>query len=203
MNLPNKLTTIRMGLVVFLIIFLLIPYQMLGVTIPFVFANVSLLYFVGAIVFLIASITDYFDGYIARKYNLITNYGKFMDPIADKLLVNSLLILLISPQINGQIAVLPLFVILMIGRDIIVDGFRLVAANQNKVMAANIFGKLKTVLQMIAIMMYLFNDFPFSLLYGTTFPYASFMIMAIATVVSLLSGFIYIFQNISVLKDPK
>lgn len=203
MNLPNKLTTIRMGLVVLLIIFLLIPYEALGLTMPIVFGNVSLLYFIGAIVFLVASITDYFDGYLARKYNLITNYGKFMDPIADKLLVNSLLIILISPQMTGQIGVLPLFVILMIGRDIVVDGFRLVAANQNKVLAANIFGKLKTVLQMVAIMMYLFNDFPFSLLYGTAFPYVSFIMMGLATVVSLLSGFIYIFQNMSVLKESK
>ena len=203
MNLPNKLTTIRMGLVVLLIIFLLIPYEAIGMTMPVIFGNVSLLYFIGAIVFLVASLTDYFDGYLARKYNLITNYGKFMDPIADKLLVNSLLIILISPQISGQIAVLPLFVILMIGRDIVVDGFRLVAANQNKVLAANIFGKLKTVLQMVAIMMYLFNDFPFSLFYGTSFPYVSFIMMGVATVVSLLSGFIYIFQNISVLKESK
>lgn len=203
MNLPNKLTTIRMGLVVLLIIFLLIPYEALGLTIPYVFGSVSLLYFIGALVFLVASFTDYFDGYLARKYNLITNYGKFMDPIADKLLVNSLLIIMISPQISDQINVLPLFVILMIGRDIVVDGFRLVAANQNKVMAANIFGKLKTVLQMIAITLYLFNDFPFSLIYGASFPYVSFIMMALATVTSLLSGVIYIYQNISVLKGSR
>lgn len=204
MNLPNKLTTIRMALVVLLILLLVFPYSLVNVSVPLLFGHINLIYFLGAIIFLVASFTDYLDGYLARKLNLITNYGKFMDPIADKLLVNSTLIILIFPQFASQISVWAILVVLMIGRDIVVDGFRLVAASQNKILAANIFGKAKTVLQMIAILMYLLNDWPFKLIYpNTTFPIVSFTFMVSATVVSLLSGVIYIAQNVEVLKDPK
>lgn len=202
MNLPNKLTTIRMGMVIVLIILLVFPYAAVGLEIPFVFGAVNLIYFIGAIIFLIASITDYFDGYLARKHNLITNYGKFMDPIADKLLVNSLLIILVKPQFASQASIPLIFVVLMIGRDIVVDGFRLVAANKNTVMAANIFGKAKTVLQMVAIILFLLNDFPFSNQLTTSFPpIVSFIVVALATLASLVSGFIYIFQNREVIKE--
>ena len=127
-----------------------------------------------------------------------------MDPIADKMLVNSMLIILTVPHqaFVGQISVPVIFVVLMIARDTVVDGFRLVAANQNKVLAANIFGKAKTVLQMIAIVMFLFNDWPFShQMQSDSFPIVSMIVIGAATFVSLLSGFIYIFQNISVLKE--
>ncbi|MFA5485855.1 MAG: CDP-diacylglycerol--glycerol-3-phosphate 3-phosphatidyltransferase [Bacilli bacterium] len=204
MNLPNKLTTIRMALVIILIALLLIPSSWFNASTPTIFSQVYLRYFIGAIIFLIAAITDYFDGYLARKMNLVTNYGKFMDPIADKLLVNSVLIILVNPQSAyvNQISIPVIFVVLMIGRDIVVDGFRLVAAGQNKILAANIFGKLKTVLQMIAIVLYLLNDWPFTnQLTNPMFPYVSFIFMALATFVSLLSGAIYIGQNISVIKE--
>ena len=127
-----------------------------------------------------------------------------MDPIADKMLVNSMLIILTVPHqaFVGQISAPVIFVVLMIARDTVVDGFRLVAANQNKVLAANIFGKAKTVLQMIAIVMFLFNDWPFShQMQSDSFPIVSMIVIGAATFVSLLSGFIYIFQNISVLKE--
>ncbi len=207
MNLPNKLTTARMILVILLIIFMLIPPQWFSFEPMMIFTHIYLRYFIAAIVFLIAAITDYFDGYFARKLNLITNYGKFMDPIADKLLVNSMLIILAVPHnaFVWQISIPVIFVVLMISRDTIVDGFRLVAASQNKVLAANIFGKIKTVLQMIAIVMFLLNDWPFSSQAGggSSFPFVSMIVMGAATLVSLLSGFIYIFQNISVLKETK
>ncbi|OQC50407.1 MAG: CDP-diacylglycerol--glycerol-3-phosphate 3-phosphatidyltransferase [Tenericutes bacterium ADurb.Bin024] len=207
MNLPNKLTTARMILVILLIIFMLIPPQWFSFEPMIIFTHVYLRYFIAAIVFLLAAITDYFDGYFARKLNLITNYGKFMDPIADKLLVNSMLIILAVPHnaFVWQISIPVIFVVLMIARDTIVDGFRLVAASQNKVLAANIFGKIKTVLQMIAIVMFLLNDWPFSSQAGggSSFPFVSMIVMGAATLVSLLSGFIYIFQNISVLKETK
>ena len=204
MNLPNKLTVARMILVILLIAFLLIPPAWLGNEPIILFSNVYLRYFIAAIVFIVAAITDYFDGYLARKFNLITNFGKFMDPIADKMLVNSMLIILTVPHqaFVGQISVPVIFVVLMIARDTVVDGFRLVAANQNKVLAANIFGKAKTVLQMIAIVMFLFNDWPFShQMQSDSFPIVSMIVIGAATFVSLLSGFIYIFQNISVLKE--
>ncbi len=205
MNLPNKLTTLRIVLVFILIGLLLFPYESLDVAVPYVFAgNVSLIYLIGAIIFLLASITDFFDGYLARKLNLITNYGKFMDPIADKLLVNSLLIILIRPQFN-HIALPLAFVVLMIGRDIIVDGLRLVAVSQNKVLAANIFGKIKTVLQMIAIIAFLLNDFPFTRQLqphaGFNIPYVSMILMSLATLASVISGIIYVWSNRHVLSE--
>ena len=193
-----------MILVILLIAFLLIPPTWLGNEPIILLSNVYLRYFIAAIVFIVAAITDYFDGYLARKFNLITNFGKFMDPIADKMLVNSMLIILTVPHqaFVGQISVPVIFVVLMIARDTVVDGFRLVTANQNKVLAANIFGKAKTVLQMIAIVMFLFNDWPFShQMQSDSFPIVSMIVIGAATFVSLLSGFIYIFQNISVLKE--
>lgn len=201
MNLPNKLTTMRMGLVVVLVALLLFPYSLAGIDVPNIFGQVNLVYFLAMIIFLVASITDFLDGHIARKHNLITNYGKFMDPIADKLLVNSILLILLKPSFDAQHAIPLVFVVLMISRDIVVDGFRLVAANQKIVMSANIFGKMKTVLQMVAIIMYLLNDYPFALIYGDSFPYVSFIFMGLATLVSVLSGIIYIVQNRQVLKE--
>lgn len=192
-----------MALVVALIVLLVFPYSYFAIEVPYVLNGaVSLVYLIGAVIFIIAAITDFFDGYFARKLNLITNYGKFMDPIADKLLVNSLLIILIAPQFAYHQAVPLILVVLMIGRDIIVDGFRLVAANQNKVLAANIFGKIKTVLQMIAIVLYLLNDFPFSnQMTGSAPPFVSLIIMILATVASVTSGIIYIAKNRHVLSE--
>lgn len=203
MNLPNKLTTIRMALVVALIVLLVFPYSYFAIEVPYVFNGaVSLVYLIGAIIFVIAAVTDFFDGYFARKLNLITNYGKFMDPIADKLLVNSLLIILVAPQFAYHQAVPLILVVLMIGRDIVVDGFRLVAANQNKVLAANIFGKIKTVLQMVAIVLYLLNDFPFSnQMTGSAPPFVSLILMILATIASLTSGIIYLAKNRHVLSE--
>ncbi len=205
MNLPNKLTTMRMGLVVILIVLLLLPSGWLfNIDSVLIFGSIYLRHFIAAIIFAIASITDYFDGYIARKYNLITNYGKFMDPIADKLLVNSVLIILaVRVSTRPFQAVIPLvFVVLMIARDTIVDGMRLVAVSQNKVLAANIFGKIKTVLQMVALILYLLNGWPFSnQVINSAPPIVAYILMALATIASLVSGIIYIVQNRNVLKE--
>ncbi|HKM02499.1 MAG TPA: CDP-diacylglycerol--glycerol-3-phosphate 3-phosphatidyltransferase [Bacilli bacterium] len=203
-KLPNYITIFRMGMVVVILIILLLPWQQLVGNIPFVFANVNLIYFIALILFLIASISDFFDGYLARKYNLISNFGKFMDPIADKMLVNTLLIVLLVKQAYApqQISVPLLAVIIMIARDLVVDGLRLVASERKIVLAANIFGKVKTVLQMAAISVFLLNDWPFSLLYGAT-PYVSLVLIWAAATVSLLSGLIYVGQNYRVLKDEK
>ena len=167
MNLPNKITTFRMVMVIALVIIMLFPYQAVGANIPMVFGEVNAIYFTALILFVVAALSDAFDGYFARKLNLVTNLGKFLDPIADKLLVNSLLIILLVPQVilgedTTQMQIPILAVVLMIGRDLIVDALRLVAANQNKVLAANIGGKIKTVLQMVAIPAVLLNNWPFS-----------------------------------------
>ncbi|HKL83974.1 MAG TPA: CDP-diacylglycerol--glycerol-3-phosphate 3-phosphatidyltransferase [Bacilli bacterium] len=201
-KLPNYITIFRMVMVVIILILLLTPWQLIVGAVPNIFHDVNLVYFIAFILFLIASISDFFDGYLARKYHLISNFGKFMDPIADKMLVNSLLILLLVKQAYAPLHInVPLVaVIVMIARDLVVDGLRLVASERQIVLAANIFGKIKTVLQMSAISLILLNDWPFSLLYGTT-PYVSLVLIYLAAAVSLLSGIIYVGQNYKVLKD--
>ena len=149
MNLPNKLTTIRLLSVPLFIIVYLIPYQSLGIEIP-VFdvlsTSLSLLDIILFLIFALSALTDYLDGYIARKQHLITTFGKFIDPIADKLIVNTTLLLLAST--HDIHIIIP---IIMISRDIIVDAIRLVASQKNVVLAASYLGKAKTMTQMIAI----------------------------------------------------
>lgn len=204
MNLPNKITVFRMTMVILLVVLMLFPYQALGIVVPNVFGDVNLVYFIAFWLFVIASASDFVDGYIARSRNLVTNFGKFMDPIADKLLVNSLLIILLVPQATAaygtpQMALPIIAVVVMIARDLVVDALRLIAASNNRVMAANIFGKLKTVLQMVAIGAVLLNDWPFSLFDGPV--NVAEIIVYLAALASLLSGIIYVVQNRSVLKD--
>jgi len=138
MNIPNKLTVLRFLMVPFFVYFILngqIPNN-------FLYANM---------VFIVASFTDLLDGYIARKYKLITNFGKFIDPIADKVLVASALICFIEIDFAPSIAVL-----LIMTREFVVSGLRLIAATSNIVIEANIWGKIKTVLQMVVIIFILF-----------------------------------------------
>lgn len=194
MNLPNKITTFRMACVIFIIFMLLFPWAKCGVNMPVLFNDISLEYFISFIIFVVASISDFLDGYIARKYNLVTTYGKFMDPIADKLLVNSTIIILAS-----RIPQLVIVAVVMIARDIVVDAVRLIAVTKNKVVAANIWGKLKTVFQMVAISLVLLNDFPFSFIPWNV--NVSYILCYVAGVCSLLSMVVYIIQNREVFKD--
>ena len=197
MNLPNKLTTLRMLAVLVVIAIAMIPWNGISTTYDsymqnwmysciankdIVWVRVTL-----CVLFIVASLTDMLDGKIARKYNLVTTYGKFMDPIADKLLVNSMFIIL---TFYGLV---PLGVLLVvICRDIIVDAIRMIMCEKNVVVAANIFGKLKTVVQMVAI--------PFVLVYPLIFPKFSLVfpldtfLCYIAAFTSLLSGVIYFMQ---------
>ena len=198
MNLPNKITTLRMILVVFVATFLLLPSEWF-MTIPYI--DVSLNFFIAWILFIIASLSDMLDGKIARKYNMVTDYGKFMDPIADKLLVNTTLIILAS---YGPIRVNGICVIIMIARDIVVDAVRLNAMRKNVVVAANIFGKLKTVFQMVAIILIMVNDFNLdSLLHLNDNYYLGQLFMYVATLTSLISGIIYVIQNRNVFSEMK
>lgn len=198
MNLPNKITTLRMILVVFVATFLLLPSEWF-MTIPYI--DVSLNFFIAWILFIIASLSDMLDGKIARKYNMVTDYGKFMDPIADKLLVNTTLIILAS---YGPIRVNVICVIIMIARDIVVDAVRLNAMRKNVVVAANIFGKLKTVFQMVAIILIMVNDFNLdSLLHLNDNYYLGQLFMYVATLTSLISGIIYAIQNRNVFSEMK
>ncbi|MDO4466144.1 MAG: CDP-diacylglycerol--glycerol-3-phosphate 3-phosphatidyltransferase [Bacillota bacterium] len=183
MNLPNKLTLMRILLVpVVVLIMLCIDPKFCVINQASGLALRDVLAFV---VFAIASITDMLDGMIARKYNLITSFGKFADPIADKMLVNTLLILL---AVSGQANVIA--VLLMVWRDLIVDGLRMTASNKGKVVSAGFYGKLKTVLQMIAIVFVLLRNWPFAAL---GLPVDQILLWA-ACACSLFSGYIYFMQ---------
>ncbi|MBO4737161.1 MAG: CDP-diacylglycerol--glycerol-3-phosphate 3-phosphatidyltransferase [Bacilli bacterium] len=209
MNLPTKLTLSRIVIVVVMLIGLFtcdILYKAGVLTMP-TLGPVNVAYLICFVLFIIASITDALDGKIARKYNLVTDMGKFLDPVADKLLVNLTLIYLALPHFGlANQATIPLFcVIIMIGRDLIIDAFRLAAASKGSILAANIFGKLKTVFQMIAIPMVLLNSWPFAYFDGGWDNYLRICNIAvyIATAMSLLSLIIYLKQNWHILTEEK
>ena len=198
MNLPNKITTFRMVCVVIVDFILLFPWKACGVNMPLVFDFISLEYFVAGVLFLIASFSDFLDGYLARKYNLVTTYGKFMDPIADKLLVDTVVIIM---AIQKPELVPPVVAIIMIARDLLVDALRQVASSKGIVLAANIWGKLKTVVQMVALTFALMLDWPFALL---NLPVSITTIVCyLAGVVSLLSGVLYFTKNLQVFNDKE
>ncbi|WP_278908061.1 CDP-diacylglycerol--glycerol-3-phosphate 3-phosphatidyltransferase [Faecalicoccus pleomorphus] len=183
MNLPNKLTMLRIVMVpVVVLIYLLIPHDFCVVSQTNGLALRDILVF---LVFAAASFTDMLDGQIARKQHLITSFGKFADPIADKMLVNTLLILLVYTHQANVVAVL-----LMIARDLVVDGLRMLASQHGKVVSAGFFGKLKTVLQMFAIVFLLLKNWPFVYV---GLPVDQILLWA-ATLASLWSGFVYFVQ---------
>ena len=179
MNLPNKLTILRVIMIPFFVVALLYDGG----------ENQTLRY-VAAAIFIIASLTDMLDGKIARKYNLVTNFGKFMDPLADKLLVCSALICLI------QLGQLPAWmVIIIVSREFIISGFRLVAAEQGIVIAASYWGKFKTTFQMIAVVLMILN---FEALSAVTL--ICTWAALILTIISLVD---YIAKNHKVLTEGK
>ncbi|MCI8535037.1 MAG: CDP-diacylglycerol--glycerol-3-phosphate 3-phosphatidyltransferase [Hungatella sp.] len=142
MNLPNKLTVLRVLLIPFFVVALLWEH-----------GESQTMRYVAATIFIVASLTDLLDGKIARKYNLVTNFGKFMDPLADKLLVCSALICLI------ELRQLPAWmVIVIISREFIISGFRLVASDNGVVIAASYWGKFKTTFQMIAVILLIIRN---------------------------------------------
>lgn len=188
MNLPNILTCIRALLVPLIVLLFYFPYSQFNIVIPvFHFGNVSLslLNIVACVIFVVASFTDFLDGYIARKNNLVTTFGKFLDPIADKLLVNTLFILM---AVFGVIPAIP--VIVMIWRDMLVDALRMVAMEKGKVVPAGFLGKMKTVFQMLTLIFVLLNNLPFEL-YGL--PISDILLWS-SMVISVLSGIYYFVQ---------
>ena len=197
MNLPNKITTFRMICVIFVVAFLLLPINWM--VIPYL--NIGVNYLIAWIIFLLASISDMVDGKIARKYNLITDYGKLMDPIADKMLVNSALIIL---SVVGPIRIPVICTVIMVARDIVVDAIRMNAVKKNKVIAANIFGKLKTVFQMVALIFVMINDFGLSdLLTLPNYLKIGQILIYLATAMSFISGVIYVYQNRDLFREMK
>lgn len=186
MNLPNKLTIARILLTVIIIILLLLPAESLGIKFPKIFVNetivVNLKYIIVGILFMVASITDFIDGYIARKKNLITEFGKVFDAIADKILVNSVLIILAS---IGFIA--PIIPVIIIIRDIVVDAIKMVAGSDGKVVQAIWMGKVKAACLMVGITLTLFYNLPFEL---WNLKIADFLLL-IASVLAIISAFQY------------
>lgn len=193
MNLPNKITISRLIIAVIMIFFAVFPWANVGASsILTTLGNTgfTILDLILAILFVVGSATDEIDGKIARKYNLITDFGKFFDPLADKFLVNSALIFLAC---YGRIPAL--IIILMIGRDLAVDGIRFMAASKGEVIAANIFGKLKTVFQMVTIPFVMLNGFPFNYLFKEHTYIFLDVLLSITCAMSLISGFIYLYRG--------
>ena len=162
MNLPNKLTFSRIIMTMIIILILILPFDAMGLSIPKLFINeaivVDIRYLIAGVLFILASITDFFDGMIARKRNLITDFGKMLDSIADKVLVNSILIILAS---SGFIH--PIIAVIIVIRDIITDAIKMVAGTKGNVVAAIMTGKIKTACLMIGIVLTLFYNLPFEL----------------------------------------
>lgn len=194
MNLPNKLTLLRIILVPFFIIAMLVNF-------PFH-------YLVAGCIFGVASVTDTLDGKIARSRNLVTDFGKFADPLADKILVLTALVCFLQVGLLGSFGAIPVIIVLF--REFAVSGIRLVAASSGKVVAANIWGKIKTVSQMVGISVIFAMQVVLEVLnamkvstgfISEVFYYIGKGLIWLSTVFTLISGIIYLKDNISFLKD--
>ena len=198
MNLPNRLTISRIILSFIIIGLLLFPFDAAGIEIPRIFINeaivVDIRYPIAGILFIIASLTDFADGYVARKYNLITDFGKMSDAIADKVLVNSVLIILSS---TGFIH--PIIAVVVVVRDSIVNSIKMAAGSKGKVVAAIKSGKLKTACLMVGIVLTLFYNLPFELF---NLRVADFLLV-VAAVLSIISGVQYYHLNKSLIFSKK
>lgn len=180
MNLPNKLTMFRVILIPFFVFFLLAPYF------PAYGKYIALA------VFIVASLTDLLDGKIARKYNLVTNFGKFMDPLADKLLVCAALICLVA---TGKLSAW--IVIVIISREFIISGFRLIASDNGIVIAASYWGKFKTTFQMLMIIVLILD------IKNTAFTVLGIVLTYVALILTVVSLIDYLAKNKNVLKEQK
>lgn len=198
MNVPNKITVCRILLSVLLLIIMIFPIDKVGISFPeFQLAGKIVIdskYIICGIIFLIAALTDFLDGYLARKYNLVTDLGKVMDAIADKVLVNGVLILLAT---EGYIS--PIIPVVIVSRDIAVDSIKMVAGQKSGAVGASMAGKIKTACMLVGITLLFFYDLPFSLLNI----YPARAIIMIATVLSVISGIQYYVKNKKYLFDTK
>ncbi len=177
MNLPNKLTMFRVILIPFFVVFLLVDITTIDK-------------WIALAIFIVASLTDLLDGKIARKYNLVTNFGKFMDPLADKLLVFSALICLV------ELSKIPAWiVIVIIAREFIISGFRLIASDNGVVIAASYWGKFKTTFQIVMICLMIADLAALSLLTN--------IVMWAALILTVVSLVDYLMKNKDVMKDTK
>lgn len=208
MNLPNRITLIRVILLPLIIIIPILAkinsynnFLAKNIIIPGVLEaeyNITWCNVIVLIIFITAAITDAIDGHIARSRKLVTDFGKFLDPLADKLLVTSaMLVLLEEGRLWGWV------VAIILAREFAVTGLRSVAASKGKVIAASMYGKVKTTFQMIMIILLLINNFPFSIIYIHTGIYIPMdkIIIVVATLLTIISGVDYFIKNKEVLKD--
>lgn len=189
MNLPNKITLGRMIISVTVLVLLLLPWNQLGIHFPVYTIDgniiVNLRILIAGGLFVIGSVTDFLDGYIARSRNIVTDFGKVMDAIADKILVNGVLVIL---AYEGMISII--IPVVIITRDTIVDSCKMISGNKGKVVAASILGKLKTICMMVGLSLTMFYNLPFEM-FGV--PVAR-VLLIIATILSVVSGIQY-FNN--------
>lgn len=198
MNLPNQLTIFRVILIVPFVLVLLGSFKGWGWH-EAIFGDASAYAeYIALGIFIVASLTDLLDGKIARKYNLVTNFGKFMDPLADKLLVCAAMIILV------EMSRIPSWVVIVIiSREFIISGFRLIASDNGVVIAASYWGKFKTTFQMIMICMMIVKDAPFLSAYGNgdLFAKVTDFVMWIALALTVISLVDYLVKNKDVMKD--
>ena len=186
MNKANKITLSRVFISIIIIIILLFPFYSFGIEFPKYIVNdnivVDLKYIIAGVLFIIASLTDFLDGYVARKYDMVTDFGKMVDAISDKMLTNSLMIILAC---NGMIA--PIIVVVFIVRDIIVDSIKMLIGNKGKAVAAIPVSKVKTATLMVGLTLTLFYNLPFELINLRVSEY----LLIISCVLSVVSGVKY------------
>lgn len=192
MNLPNKITCVRLVLSFIVLVILCLPWSNLGVEFPVISVysveQVDIKYIICGVLFMIGSVTDFLDGYIARKYNLVTDFGKVMDAIADKVLVNGVLIILAYDKF------IPLIVpVIIITRDIVVDSIKMASGSKGKVVAASWPGKIKTICMMIGVTLTFFYNIPFAFI-GKNIR-LDYMFIFIAVVMSIISACQYYLAN--------
>ncbi|MET3682202.1 CDP-diacylglycerol--glycerol-3-phosphate 3-phosphatidyltransferase [Alkalibacillus flavidus] len=192
MNIPNKITLSRLFLIPIFIVLLVVPFN--WGTIDIGDYQLPIAHLIAGVLFIIASLTDWLDGYYARKYNLVTNMGKFLDPLADKLLVSGALICLV------ELGMAPAWiVIIIVSREFAVTGLRLVASGEGVVLAASQMGKLKTTLQIGSAAFLILHHFPFSYI---GFPIGT-VLLYLAGLVTVISGYDYFKKNWHVMRDSK
>lgn len=199
MNLPTKLTIFRLILSVVITVLLVFPFYTIGVQFPIytisgLSSPIELQYIIAGIIFIIASLTDFLDGYIARKYNLITDTGKMLDAIADKVLVNSVLIILAAHGFINEI--IPVIIVL---RDIVVNAIKMEAASKGKVVAAIGSGKIKTAALMVGTTLIFFYNLPFSLI-GVRI---DLLLLYFACIMSVVSAVQYFSMNKDIIFPKK
>lgn len=183
MNTANKITMSRIFLAVVILIVLLFPWHQMGIDIPTYIVNnnivIDLRYIIAGVLFVIASITDFVDGKVARKYHMVTDFGKMIDAISDKILTNTLIIVLACDNM-----VSPIIAVIIIGRDIVVDSIKMLIGNKGKAVAAIKVAKFKTASLMVGLTLKLFYDLPFSLIPIRVSDY----LLIIAGVLAIISG---------------